>query len=262
MSWHRNRLAARMNHFHLDSLKKQLKPFRLYFYPRLRSTNEHASLLRRTQKLYCPAVVLTNHQIAGRGRGNNTWWSGTGSLTVTFAVPTDDRIAPHHVPLIAGLAVHRALCGDISGLKLKWPNDLWHDDLKLAGMLCERVNGADLIGIGLNVNIDLTEISFSLRHRVTSLQAISGKRIALQQVLTAISVEIDKLLLKKQFGSFGAILPEYNRVHALEGRLIRVTEPDGVTIQGQCEGLDAEGRLLLRSSKLLHRVVAGHVELA
>ncbi len=252
-----------MNRFRLDSLRKQLKPFRLYFFTRLRSTNDHAAALRRAGKLYCPAVVLTNHQLAGRGRGTNTWWSGSGSLTVTFAVPSDERIVPHRVPLIAGLAVHRALRGLTGGddIQLKWPNDLWHDGLKLAGLLCERVDGADLIGLGLNVNVDIDDIPSSLRHRVTSLKAVVGREMPLQAVLTAISTQLDKLLLKREFGSFGAILPEYNRFHVLVGRRVRVSEPGGGVIQGPCEGMDAEGRLLVRTSQKLFRVVAGHVEL-
>lgn len=250
-----------MNRFRLDSLKKQLKPFRLYFFTRLRSTNDHASRLRRAGKLYCPAVVLTNHQLAGRGRGGNTWWSGDGSLTATFAVPTDERIAPHHVPLVAGVAVHRALSRFDPGFQLKWPNDLLHDGLKVAGLLCERVQGADLVGIGLNVNIDLSDITPSLRHRITSLQAVVGAQIPLQTVLTSISTELDKLLLKKEFGSFGAILPEYNRVHALTGRRLRITEPGDNVVSGVCEGLDAEGRLLVRTRTRICRIVAGHVEM-
>jgi len=266
-----------MNHFRLDSLRKQLKPFRLYFFTRLRSTNDHAVSLRRAGRLYCPAIVLAGRQIAGRGRSGNAWWSGPGSITVTFAIPSDDRIAPHRVPLIAGLAVHRALrelitptpagsdlspqVSAYSGIQLKWPNDIWHDGLKLAGLLCERIDGADLIGLGLNVNVDIDDIPSSLRHRVTSLRAVVGREISLQTVLTAIAKQLDKLLLKREFGSFGAILPEYNRFHVLAGRRVCVTEPGGGVVQGPCEGLDAEGRLLVRTPQKLFRVVAGHVEL-
>ncbi len=131
----------------------------------------------------------------------------------------------------------------------------------MAGLLCERIAGADLIGVGLNVNTDIDDIPFSVRHRVTSLRAIIGTEIPLATVLASIGQEINKLLLKKDFGSFGAILPEYNRHHALTGRRLRIIEPGGTQVAGICEGLDAQGRLLVRSSHGLSRVVAGHVEL-
>lgn len=276
------------NSFQLAQLKPQLKPFRLYFYTRLRSTNDHAANLRRRRKLYAPAIVLTTHQMKGRGRGGNSWWSGTGSLTVTFCIPTDEKIPPHQVPLITGLAVHEALAellleshGDtlqskarrqsadalrpnIEALRIKWPNDLWHDDLKIGGLLCERIENVDLLGLGLNVNVRRTDIPTSLRHRVTSLQAIAGQPFALSEVLASIARRIDRLLLKREYGSFGAVVQQINRVHALTGRRVRVTQPGESPVEGLCEGLDADGRLLLRDfpdAHGRHRVIAGHVEL-
>ena len=75
------------NSFDPARLIKELKPFRLHFFPRLRSTNDHAAILRKRGDLFAPAIVLTPNQIAGRGRGRNTWWSTQGALTVTFAMP-------------------------------------------------------------------------------------------------------------------------------------------------------------------------------
>src|SRR5437667_6020773 len=89
-------------------LKKELKPFRLHFFPRLRSTNDHAALLRKRGDLFAPAIVLTPNQIAGRGRGRNTWWSKEGALTVTVLLPIDHTRDPHPIPLIARLAVLHA----------------------------------------------------------------------------------------------------------------------------------------------------------
>lgn len=260
---------ASANRFQLQALRRAIKPFRVHFFSRLRSTNDHAAKLRRSKRLYAPAIVLAARQTKGRGRGENVWHSGTGSLTVTFVLPADPALPPHQVPLIAGLAVYRALvevlaqsAPAVAGLKLKWPNDLWHDDLKIAGLLCERVDGADLVGVGLNVNLDTTEIPSSLRHKLTSLAGIVGRGLVLQDVLATMAREIDKLLLKRDFTSFSSLLRQYNGVHALSGRSLRVTEPGGEVVRGVCEGLDAEGRLLVRTPQRLRRIVAGHVELS
>lgn len=250
-----------MNRFSLLPLQQAIRPFRLHFYSRLRSTNDQAIRLRQKRQLYCPAVVLTGHQSAGRGRGANRWWSGKGSLTVTFALPSDDHLPAHEVPLLAGLAVRRALAIWVPDLKLKWPNDLWFDSLKLAGLLCERVRSADLIGIGLNVNTDLTDINPVLKHRMTSLQAIVGEPIPIQEVLIAISQQLNKLLFEREVDSFRQVLSEYLKHHALNGRRLRVTEPGEKVVSGFCEGVDAHGRLLLRSGTQLHRILAGHVEI-
>ncbi|MEA2736622.1 MAG: BirA family transcriptional regulator, partial [Humisphaera sp.] len=114
-----------INSFHLDHLRRGIKPFKLHWFPRLRSTNDHAAELRRRGELYAPAIVLAGRQIAGRGRGSNSWWSAGGSITVTFVFPVEEHLSPHQVPLLAGLAVRDAaaeLLGD-EKVSLKWPND-------------------------------------------------------------------------------------------------------------------------------------------
>ena len=91
---------------------------------------------------------------------------------------------------------------------------------------------------------------------------LAGRTIPLGDVLTAMASELAKLLLQKDYGSFSAILREYHRVHALAGRTVRITEPGAAgAVTGTCEGLDAEGRLVLRTSAGPRRIVAGHVEL-
>src|SRR5881396_2751468 len=100
--------------FDLNRLRAQLKPFRLHFFPTLRSTNDHAAALRKRADLYAPAIVLTSRQTAGRGRGANTWFSAQGSRTVTFVLPVNQTLAPHHLPLAAGLATRNAVA-EITG---------------------------------------------------------------------------------------------------------------------------------------------------
>ncbi len=77
---------------------------------------------------------------------------------MTIALPIDEQIAPHQLPLIAGLAVRNA-AAELSGsqeILLKWPNDLLFGDRKIGGLLCERILKADLVGIGLNLNVDVS----------------------------------------------------------------------------------------------------------
>src|SRR4051812_44064327 len=246
--------------FDLTRLKAAIRPFRLHYFPRLRSTNDHAALLRKRGNLFAPAIVLTPNQIAGRGRGRNTWWSKDGALTVTFALPIDSTKDPHQIPLIAGLAVRNAaaeLSGDHS-IGLKWPNDVVHDNNKLAGLLCERIDRIDLIGIGLNVNIDPSDAPKSIRNRLTSLLLIAGKPLDMNGVLLEISRQILRVWSRRQEHPFAALLAEYDRYHTLTGRRLSIIDGQE-TITGQCEGLDSSGRLLVRG-KALHRIIAGQVE--
>jgi BirA family transcriptional regulator, biotin operon repressor / biotin---[acetyl-CoA-carboxylase] ligase len=261
---HFMRSAVPKIRYPIAELRPLLRPFRLHWFPRLRSTNDHAAMLRRRGELFAPAIVLTGHQLAGRGRGSNTWWSGPGCLTVTFAIAVNDAIAPHQVPLLAGLAVRNAaaeLSGG-AGIQLKWPNDLLFEDRKLAGLLCERLDRVDLIGLGLNVNISRSESPRGLRDSITSLSQIVQRPLDQAAVLATVARHLRQHLSRNGERPFAQALAEYNRHHALVDRRIAVTGiPGEPRIIGVCRGLDSTGRLLVRESGGTQQIIAGHVEL-
>ena len=250
--------------FHLERLRKGIKPFRLHWFPRLRSTNDHAAVLRKRGDLFAPAIVLTGCQTAGRGRGTNSWWSQSGVLTVTFVFPINEQLAPYQIPLLAGLAVREATAALLPGapVKLKWPNDLLIEEKKLAGLLCERVHKADLIGLGMNVNVARDHSPPALRNRMVSLSWLAGKSLDMNDVLISIARALHDMLTHQNERLFPSLLRQYDEHHALVGRLVSVT-PGGIDppVTGKCEGLDSMGRLMLREGRTLHRVIAGQVNL-
>ncbi len=258
-------MKRRHSTYDLARLRPGLKPFRLYWFSTLGSTSDHAAKLRRAGTLYAPALVLTSRQTAGRGRGTNSWWSGHDAsdvLTGTFAFPIHERLAPQELPLIAGLAVRDAaaeLTGE-SRILLKWPNDLLHDGLKLAGLLCERVSNVDLVGLGINVNLDPARAPASLRPNITSLLAIGGKALDMTDTLLAIARHLHQAVRLRIEQPFSAFVRRYENHDALAGKSVIVT-PSGAepAIDGRCEGIDSSGRLLVRRRGTLHHIVAGNV---
>ncbi len=256
-----HRMSQR-NHYKLSHLRAGIRPFRLYWYPRLRSTNTHAAELRRRGDLYAPAIVLTGHQIAGRGRGGNSWWSTGEAVTATFVVASEEHHLPQQIPLLAGLAVREAVAEltGIAEIQLKWPNDILFDGRKLAGLLCERVQRAELIGLGLNVNVDPRKAPQAMRGRITSLSHIAGEELDLTQVLTTIAARLHEALSRRGERFFSERMREYDRHHWLVGRKMSIVGSPGEPIlSGRCQGVDSIGRLLLKSRTQLHRVIAGHV---
>jgi BirA family biotin operon repressor/biotin-[acetyl-CoA-carboxylase] ligase len=254
-----------------------IKPIRLHFFPSLKSTNDHAAVLRKRRELFAPALVLANRQTAGRGRGSNTWWSGPGSITATFVFRADMHLAAHHVPLIAGLAVRDAVAELIGyqQVQLKWPNDLVYCDRKLAGLLCERLGAIDLIGVGINVNLPREKgrpvpqgpPPKSLRSSAVWMGQIAAWEFDLNQVVIAVAQSLHRALGRRAETPFAQVLARYDRHHALVGRRISVSDMDGTPpLLGVCEGLDSVGRLLLRPGKGaaetgLQRLITGTVRL-
>ena len=118
------------------------------------STNDVAFSLASNHEA---AIVIARHQIRGRGRFRRPWYSDEDSLTFSVLLFKDAPGFPpaHLVTHVAGLALCLAI-EQVAGLKplIRWPNDIVHDDLKLAGILCEARGSAIAIGVGLNVNQD------------------------------------------------------------------------------------------------------------
>jgi BirA family biotin operon repressor/biotin-[acetyl-CoA-carboxylase] ligase len=243
-----------------STLAHVVAPLYLHSYPRLRSTSDQARRLADGGMLNAPAVVFTRNQTAGRGRGTNRWWSGRGCLTVTFAFPEASGIPPEHVSLHAGVAVRRAVV-ELTGnhdVLLKWPNDLVFEGRKLAGLLCERHRGFDLIGLGLNVAPQ--HVPRHLAGSIASLRDLKDRVFTLAPVLGAVTKHLITIF-SPESTRFGEILRMYDQNHYLVGREVVVTD-GGKAVVGLCEGLDRQGRLLVREGRNLRRVIAGSVRVA
>lgn len=117
------------------------------------STN--SELMRRARSGQRASVLLVaEHQSAGRGRLGRQWHSGataTGALTFSIGL----AMAPRHwsgLSLAVGVSIARSLH---DGLRLKWPNDIWFDERKLAGILIETASVGDsrylVVGVGVNI---------------------------------------------------------------------------------------------------------------
>jgi BirA family transcriptional regulator, biotin operon repressor / biotin---[acetyl-CoA-carboxylase] ligase len=244
--------------FELARLAKELKPFKLHWFPTLGSTNSHAARMRREGRLVAPCAVLTGRQTAGRGRGVNVWHAAGGVVTVTFVLPASDTLPPQHVPLIAGLAVRDAIAEfGVPDVGIKWPNDLWHDDRKLAGLLCERLDRVDLIGVGVNVNVSARQLPRALRASATSLLQMTGRPIDQTSLVAAVARHLRRRLGDSRT-SLASCLGEIQRADVLRDRLVRVTQTDA-PLEGRALGIDSLGRLMIRARHETRMIVTGTV---
>ena len=132
-----------------------------FFLPSCHSTNEMASVLLTKQEQLNGTVVYTDYQSSGKGQRGNTWESEEGKnilisiiLDTHFVEPTDF----FDLTIVTSLAIHDLLSEYFKdGFKIKWPNDLYFNDKKIAGILIENYIRQNVIewciaGIGLNVN--------------------------------------------------------------------------------------------------------------
>ena len=242
----------RGNPYDFSDLEDLLRPLRLRATPMTTSTNDWAKQEAQSGAVQTPALFVAGSQSAGRGRGANTWWSPPGNIAATFVLAQNAHIAFGLVPLLAGLAVRRALvrltaCEEI---RLKWPNDLVVGHRKAAGLLCERLQRVDLIGVGVNVNAGSSEGPAELRERITSLRELTGNAWDLGKVLCEISREVRQMFALESGSAAHRMLQEYSQHHWLTGKKIELIDADRAPrVRGRCLGIDSEGRLIVATGQ-------------
>jgi len=223
-------------------------------FDRLGSTNDEVRARPRTWR-----VVVAEQQDAGRGRLGRSWTTTPGTaLAVSVLVPTPAS-GPSWVPLLAGVAVHRAVA-EVAGVvtALKWPNDVLvpgDEGRKLAGLLCEWTETGVVVGLGLNVDTTRADLPLDT---ATSLRASGAPGVDRAELLTAYLVHLARLL-GQDTGPGGPSRGAYLAACATVGREVEVHEPGEVVRLGVATGVDDAGRLTLRSAEGVSAVSAGDV---
>jgi BirA family biotin operon repressor/biotin-[acetyl-CoA-carboxylase] ligase len=251
--------------FNLSALKRGLGSYASRFDATAvaECDSSNAQLLTRAEA-GAPAgtVLVADRQTAGRGRRGRAWHSALND-SLTFSLlwrfPADSQ-APTALSLVVGLAVADALEGlGATGIGLKWPNDLLHDNRKLAGILIELVSGelrAAVIGIGLNLHLPVG-LPDDLRDSVTSLDCLLTSVPSRETVLAALLMQLaDTFDIYSRHG-FAALRERWQARHVYNGRAVRLLADHGPEISGVCVGVAADGALLLDIDGCVERFISG-----
>lgn len=216
------------------------------------STNADLVARARQAAPLQPWLLCARHQRAGRGRLGRTWSdAGAGSLLFSVAWP----VAPHTaelpgVTLACGVAVARVCEAHGVPARIKWPNDLWLGDAKLAGLLAElAVDAAGrrtlVVGLGMNLWTD-PALHAALDVPVAALETcLPRARLAAQRAqwlgdLAAALIEAGR---EHERAGLAPFLADYARLDALAGRVVGVHRAGEAPINGTAAGIDALGRL-------------------
>ena len=118
---------------------------RTFFFDSIYNTHEFALEELNSE----PILVISFHQEKGKGTSNRSWFNADQSLACSFAFNKgDNQLDETLIPLLSGLCFTEVLSKPT--IFLKWPNDLIVNDLKVGGVLVERVGEKICIGIGIN----------------------------------------------------------------------------------------------------------------
>jgi BirA family biotin operon repressor/biotin-[acetyl-CoA-carboxylase] ligase len=211
-------------------------------------------------------VICAERQSAGRGRNGRTWASRQGGLFFSVLERPNLALADYVLPaMILQIAVAKTL-ERICGKKalLRWPNDIYVDQRKIAGVMTELSAEGDEInwlsgGVGVNVNNPVPS------GRITSCAEITGHKVSRRETLGAILDEIENL--KKKYAAAraykgGGLAAEWNSLaEGIGGRAAMIDPRHGdyrftdetpernesILARGTYAGIDASGCCRIRT---------------
>lgn len=210
------------------------------------------------------AVLVAEHQVAGRGRLDRIWTSPPrAGLTVSFLLRPDVPAARRGwLPLLTGVALAEAV-GEVTGVgaSLKWPNDLLAlDGRKLAGILAESSGTAVVVGTGLNVSTTAEELPGT----GTSLSRVLGAPVDRAPVLLAFLRAVERRYLRwaEVLGDpvSSGLAQDYLAWSSTVGTDVAVSLPDGSTLEGTAQGIDWDGRLVVATQQGTVELASGDVQ--
>jgi len=237
-----------------EAVAPLLPGFTVEILPELDSSN--SELMRRARAgALEPVLLVVERQTAGRGRLGRAWQSAPGdSLTFSLGLP----LAPADwsgLSLAVGASVAESLH---PAVRLKWPNDLWVDDRKLAGILIETASFGDggprrqaVIGIGINIAPRPGDGLSTAPACVRDLLPDADAAWVLQRIVPALVRDV----LGFEQAGFAPFHARFDARDALRDR--PVTLSDGT--QGTAHGVGEDGSLLVHTAAGLHAVGSSEV---
>ena len=194
-------------------------------------------------------TVVAQEQSAGRGRRSRRWVSGEGDsllVSVLLRPPTDAAPLLSIAGALAASDAVRALTG--LSCAFKWPNDVLLNGRKLCGVLTEVRANTDgdvtaVLGVGLNVNLR-PEAHPEVAEGAASLASEIGIEFAVpdaeQAFLEALRKRYEQCLDDPR-----SVISDWSERLSTLGKEVTVRRQDGA-VHGTAEGVDGEGRLLVR----------------
>lgn len=221
-----------------------------YFAEELPSTNLHMRTLMESRSLPSMSLVRASFQSEGRGQAGNGWESEKG-MNLLFSL----LLRPTHLPIMKQFYLSRAVSLGITDVlnrfenrfEIKWPNDIYHGEKKIAGILIENnLKGPfinfSIAGIGLNIN--QKEFCSDAPNPV-SLCTITKKNHDLEEVLSLIIGSVARWIESLNHHDYDTIDNAYNKLLYRREGWHSYRDENG-TFEAEIERVEPTGLLVLK----------------
>lgn len=229
------------------------------------STNQH--LLNQIGQLPNGAVCLAEYQYSGRGRRGRQWQSPFGSnLYLSTYWRLDAGVAAAMgLSLVVGVAIAEALQQfGAPDIRVKWPNDLYYHDQKLAGILVEmtgQAGGAAHLVIGMGLNIAMPAVATDMIDQAWTNLSAACVSLPSRNILAATLISrIHQTLMEYEDVGLSGFTERWNKIDNFLNRPVKLLIGERV-IEGIARGINEQGALLLETDDGVTAYVGGEISL-
>ena len=222
------------------------------------STNVYAaSLIKNSPKIITDGMVIyTDNQTNGKGQRGSIWET-TPNKNLTFSIVLKPNLLVNEQFLLSKICVLGILDFltdlGIKNTSIKWPNDIYVGNQKIAGMLLENTlknSNIEFCIAGIGININQTDFNEHLQ-QATSLQLITNKSYELSQLLSQLLFFIEKRYLQLKTGKLQQINNDYLN-HLLGYNTERTYLVNNQKVLGVISGVASSGKLQVIHKNNLH----------
>ncbi|MDH7594365.1 MAG: biotin--[acetyl-CoA-carboxylase] ligase [Methanomicrobiales archaeon] len=247
-------------------LKTKLIGREIRYFDKTTSTNTVAQnlLIAKDSESLHGTIVIAEEQTGGTGRLGRVWVSPGGGIWLTIILKPKIPIERAIMLTMAGsIAVVRAIKRTTGiGALIKWPNDIYIGKKKVGGIITElSAEGSEihhcLVGIGIDVNIPLSDLPPQLKGSVTSLSAEIGRDVDRVMLLGTLLKEFELRYFQLEAMEYEPILREWKSLLCTIEHRVRIRYGSRI-FEGEAIDIDDFGGLLVRKDDgVVERVIAG-----
>lgn len=247
-----------------ELIKSQIETGSVAVLPVIDSTNQY--LLDRIETLQSGDACIAEYQQAGRGRRGRQWFSPFGAnlyLSMFWRLEQGPAAAVG-LSLVIGIVMAEVLRGlGAENVRVKWPNDLYLNDRKLAGILVEltgKTGDAAQIVIGAGINLAMRNVATDVINQSWINLQEAGINIDRNALAIRIIKELRKALYLFEEEGLIPFLPRWKTLDNFINRQVKLIIGDR-EIYGISRGINEQGGLLLEQDGIIKPWVGGEISL-
>jgi BirA family biotin operon repressor/biotin-[acetyl-CoA-carboxylase] ligase len=223
------------------------------------STNEY--LKKNYEHLCHETICISETQTQGRGRYNRSWHDDGSSCLFSILLKDDlDKEKISLYPLMIAYLVHKALMAFKIELSIKWPNDIYYKDKKIAGILLESIitkHDVQAVIIGIGINTNTKHFPDEIKDQSTSLFIETNNIINHDELILRICECLNETTVLIQ-ADFNHIVSYLNRYNYLKDQIISYME-QGKIYHAKVLNIADDGTLLVLRDQERYSLSSGEV---